>query len=83
MSHNMICLDVKTLMLKIKVLGEIFREVGATTRCFIVDLNSLDCRKGCGVCEMEKVAKRLKSGFECFEEGPGKRLTVERCFVLT
>ena len=53
-----------------KILGEIARESGATTRCFIIDLNALDCRKGCNVCGLEKVARKLQSGFS-LTEGPG------------
>ena len=67
-------LDVKTLIQKIKILGEISRETGATTRCFILDLNSLDCRKGCNVCGMEKIAKKLQDGFESMKEGPGNNM---------
>ena len=57
---------------KIKILGEIARENGATTRCFVLDLNSLDCRAGCGVCELEKMAAKLQDGFPSLKEGPGK-----------
>ena len=64
-------IDVKTLIQKIKILGEIARESGATTRCFVLDLDALDCRKGCGVCELEKIAKKLQEGFPCTREGPG------------
>ena len=58
-------------MQKIKILGEIFRESGATTRCFIVDLDALDCRKGCGICGLEKIAKSLQDGFASVKDGPG------------
>ena len=64
-------LDVKTLIQKIKILGEIVRETGINTRCFILDLGALDCRKGCGVCGLEKIAKRLIDGFPSMKEGPG------------
>ena len=58
-------------MLKVKILGEMFREAGTVTRCFIKDLNALDCRRGCMVCVLEKIAKRMKEGFPSIEEGPG------------
>ena len=68
--------DVKTLIQKIKILGEIARESGATTRCFVLDLNALDCRKGCNVCELEKMAKDLTDGFANMKNGPGKSLKI-------
>ena len=69
---SVIFLDVKTLVQKVKILGEIAREAGMNTRCFILDLNALDCRRGCSVCSLEKTAKRLQYGFESVRDGPGK-----------
>ena len=63
-------------MMKVKVLGEIARESGANTRCMIIDLGALDCRAGCAVCGLEKIAKRMADGFPSFEEGPGKKRQV-------
>ena len=58
-------------MLKVKVFGEISRESGANTGCLIKDLGSLDCRAGCAICGLEKIAKRMEDGFPSIEEGPG------------
>lgn len=57
--------------MKMKVMGEISRESGANTRCMIIDLGALDCRAGCAVCGLEKLAKRMSDGFPSVEEGPG------------
>ena len=70
-------LEIKTLLLKIKILGEIFREAGTNTRCFVKDLNSLDCRRGCMICVLEKIAKRMAEGFQTVEEGPGKNTLIK------
>ena len=67
-------------MLKIKVLGEIFREAGTNTRCFIKDLNALDCRAGCMICVLEKCAKRMTDGFPSTEEGPGEDKSIKIVF---
>ena len=73
MTHK-IFLEVKTLLMKLKVLGEIARESGANTRCMVIDLGSLDCRAGCSICGLEKVAKRMIDCFPSVEEGPGTYL---------
>ena len=64
------------------MLGEIFREAGTNTRCFMKDLNALDCRAGCMICVLEKTAKRMAESFPSTEEGPGNRFRGKHILYL-
>ena len=61
-------------MLDMKLHMELVRESGEGTGCFIHDLNSLDCRKGCDICPLEELVKKLVDGFPDLECGPGTYL---------
>ena len=65
-------LEVKSLLNEIKLHGEIARAEGENTGCFVYDLNSLDCRKGCPVCPLIAMTEKLQASFVNKEEGPGK-----------
>ena len=55
----------------LRILGEIAREAGEATNCFIKDLGSLDCRKGCSICSLDEMMIKVQEGFPNIEEGPG------------
>ena len=55
----------------LKILAEIARDSGEATNCFIKDLGSLDCRRGCSVCSLDELMVKMRNGFMNFEEGPG------------
>ena len=56
-----------------KLLMEQARENGEGTGCFINDLNSLDCRKGCDICPLIALVGKLIHGFPTIEMGPGMK----------
>ena len=65
-------LEIKTLLNNMKVGAEKVREDGLTTGCFVHDLNSIECRKGCGVCPLDEIANKVTDGFKSIKDGPGE-----------
>ena len=64
--------EIKTILNDIKIIGELAIADGETTGCFIFDLSSLDCRKGCDLCPIIEKSEKLFNGFNNREEGPGR-----------
>ena len=56
-----------------KLFMEMARATGEGTGCFVKDLNSLDCRKGCDICPLESLVAKLVNGFPSLETGPGRK----------
>ena len=63
--------EIKSLILKMRILGETIRDAGKNTGCPIKDLGALDCRTGCPICKLERKSEELFDGFPGVREGPG------------
>ena len=68
-SVKLVFLEVKQLLLRMNILNQSTKR--KQSGCFRVELNSLDCRKGCVVCHLFERLEALKQAFPSMEEGPG------------
>ena len=66
-----------------KVSAEKVREEGLNTGCFVYDLNSMECRKGCDICPLDEIASKLTNSFSSIKDGPGKFLIRWVEYMLT
>ena len=64
-------LEVKAILVDMKVLSEIAKQNGDVTGCIAYDIDALDCRAGCPICPLNDILIKLMAGFPGMDEGPG------------
>ena len=75
----MLISEVKSLITKMRTLGELARDIGDSTGCLMIDLGAMECKEGCDICELEELLLELLDGFKkngCLKrsdirDGPG------------